>query len=1188
MAYPSRRRPSASSSVRSDFQEHDLNASPVSPASYTPAGDRHEYSDDHIKILYDIVVRAEGLLPTLPEAYRRPIPALLKAYNEVLPEYGIHPEDDQQITKLVFKVGGVFGRGSLMDKFRTVLSRMNITIELDVPPLRPGDTGDDYTDAYSTSDGVSISRGAAGRHAPGEEDDDGYPSTDNGQDDYSNAGETTDDYTIPKDEAYTPLDENDSYTIPRSEPDVHFVDPVSKVSHPVENAEAAQSRIEQNLEYSAIAFHDRYHAKFSVLDALRQWQRQSEEINVRWDQYRAALEADMVGVVEDTFRAWRILSAEAEEVPPPYLPSNIYSKRTEQIAARTYQIFATKNAFARWRRRAKERCRRWPPQEIEEEPLDPMERVALKAHENLMLSRAFVRWFNRSTQESKKARMAGKIYEMSLKSKTFGRRHRPDETLLDSMTPMEPAEPAATTPGIPVFDEEDEFFNEDSRSAEMHQKAEMARKYLMMRSLAKRAEEAGAPERVRVHTVVTEERTASDDDEEGYAEESQHTAQLTQQLSSIRALAARSKKGARLNDAPKSTKSKAKATDVGLDKPVAEAPVGKTDDEQLEDELDERTMLARRHILRMRIFNAWENYTLSHVRKVKEFAFQKTVEPWRERAAELRGSEYLFSRDRQKLLLLGTVTAWAQTSNGSKELEEKAERVEQKLRVEYALKHWIASSREKRKLLKIKSWAFDAWFDHGDDDAVLLVMANKEYYLQRIKGGLKQWRVAKDHESARKAVLKTYSDRAVYYYNTTGALRTWKAVAREAAIRKFMKVEALEIWQKVWQEELTRQEKVESLAKGINFSYSTSKTLPVWRAKAEQASEVQQKRQTYATKADYYYKTKEAILVWRASAEAKHKREIKKAHSEARRRVKKGMGERCIAEWRQKLQPSFDRFEAMNAALEEVVISREWQRTGQALDAWRTRALERARATSAGEARSRQKQKTLTRWRDSAAERRLIANYAAGHLQDRAAARALRGWGLASLQRAGRALTVNHVQEKRDRRLLRHGLERWCDRAAADTLLVSRREERQEDLASTVRMAGDAQENEVMQDQARRRLFLPHHTWHPAADPANMNNASVNANATVAVAVPVTATTTAQDDREVYVPTPGRPRLPLLGALSRPSGPSTTPLAPVPSRTTAWRAAGAPSSVMRGSELGTSARASSSRSRRNLKVSWAQ
>ncbi|RYP33038.1 hypothetical protein DL767_004949 [Monosporascus sp. MG133] len=1187
MAYPSRRRPSASTSVRSDFQDHDLNASPVSPASYMPASDRHEYSDDHIKILYDIVVRAEGLLPTLPEAYRRPIPALLKAYNEVLPEYGIHPEDDQQITKLVFKVGGVFGRGSLMDKFRTVLSRMNITIELDVPPLRPGDTGDDYTDAYSTSDGVSISRGAAGRHAPDEEEDDGYPSTDNGQDDYSNAGETTDDYTIPKDGVYTPLDENDSYTIPRSEPDVQFVDPVGKVSHPVEDADAAQSRIEQNLEYSAIAFHDRYHAKFSVLEALRQWQRQSEEINVRWDQYRAALEADMVGVVEDTFRAWRILSAEAEEVPPPYLPSNIYSKRTEQIAARTYQIFTTKNAFARWRRRAKERCRRWPPQEIEEEPLDPMERVALKAHENLMLSRAFVRWFNRSTQESKKARMAAKVYETSLKSKTFGRRHRPDETLLDSMGPIEPVEPAFTTPDTPVFDEEDELFDEDSRSAEMHQKAEMARKYLMMRSLAKRAEEADAPERARVNTVAAaDERTASDDDEESYAEERQHTAQLTQQLSSIKALAARSKRGTPLNDAPQSTKCKTKATDSGPDKPVAEAPVGKTDDEKLEDELDERTMLARRHILRMRIFNAWENYTLSHVTKVKEFAFQKTVEPWRERAAELRGSKYLFSRDRQRLLLLSTITAWAQTSNRSKELEEKAEIVEQKLRVEYALKPWIASSREKRRVLKMKSWAFDAWFDHEDDDAVLHVIANQEYCLQRTKGGLKQWRVAKDNESARRAVFKTYSDRAIYYYNTTGALRAWKAAAREAAIHKSMKVEALEMWQKVWQDELPRQEKMESLAKGINFSYSASKTLPVWRAKAEQATEVQQKQQTYATKADYYYKTKEAILVWRASAEAKHKQEIKKAHSEARRRVKKGMGERCIAQWRQKLQPSFDRFEVMNASLEEVVISREWQRTGQALDAWRARALERARATSAGEVRSRQKQKALTRWRDSAAERRLLANDAAGHLQDRAAARALRGWGLASLQRAGRALTVNHVQEKRDRRLLRHCLERWCDRAAADRLLLSQREEQQEDLRSTVQMAEDAQENEVTQDQARRRLFLPHHTWHPTADPANMNSASVNANATVAVPIPAAAT--AQEDREVYVPTPGRPRLPLLGALSRPSGPSTTPLAPVPSRTTAWRAAGAPSSVMRGSALGASARASTSRSRRNLRVSWAQ
>ena len=39
----------------------------------------------------------------------------------------------------------------------------------------------------------------------------------------------------------------------------------------------------------------------------------------------------------------------------------------------------------------------------------------------------------------------------------------------------------------------------------------------------------------------------------------------------------------------------------------------------VEEELDERTLLARRHILRMRYFTAWEEYTKVHTTMVEYF-----------------------------------------------------------------------------------------------------------------------------------------------------------------------------------------------------------------------------------------------------------------------------------------------------------------------------------------------------------------------------------------------------------------------------------------------------------------------------------------------------------------------------------------------------------------------------------------
>ena len=1184
-----------------------------------------------IKILFDIVMRAEELLPTLPEIYRRPIPALLKAYNEVLPEYGIHPEDDHQITKLVFKVGGVFGRGSLMDKFRTALSRMNITLELDVPQMLPANSVE-YAESYSTSDDNSLSRGVpsrpTSRPTSTEDGEDGYPSTDNGRDDYSNAAETTD-YTIPKDE-YSPLDDDDSYTIPRSEDDTgaFHPEPIRKVPHNTLDVDAVQSRIEQNLEQSAIAFHDRYHTKFTVAAALRQWQKYSASLNQRWNQYREAVEWDMIGELEDTFRAWRIISDEAEEVPPPDIPSNIYSKRTEQIAVRTYQIFATKNAFTRWRRLAKERCRRRQHQaEVAGEPLDPMERLAIKAHENLVLSRAFVRWSNRSTQEVRKARMAAKIYELNLKSKAFGHRYRPDDSLFDT-TLGEPADPAMDSADPPAAADEDEMFDDDYESAEMQRKAELARKGFLMRSLANRASEAANSNQAQASTADAD-RGASNNHEEG-PQPTRQPAQLAHKSFSAGAPPTRVRTPAERSQAVQSIKEKIAVMASGVRR-YSPVPPQERLDEKEEDESDERTLLARRHILRIRFFNAWENYTLKHTTKVKEFAVSKTIDPWRERVFELHDVECEFTRDREDRLVRGAFSAWTQQAHQAQDLAEKAVQVQQKLRVEYTMKPWIAASREKRRSMQQKSQVFEAWFDHEDDDAMLSILADNVYFSLRTRGALGQWRAAKKNNAAKRSVLKTYSERAEYYYHVTGALRAWKAASRQAAVRTSMKSEAFDIWRKACYGESPREEELKTLAGDINFSYSASKALPTWQARTRQVVQVRQQQDTYASKADYYYKTKGTLSAWRALAETRRKENIKKAHSEARRRIKRAMGERCIAQWRAQLGPRALRVEAMDAVLDEALADREWGRAGDALAAWRGAASQRTRARAARRTgdRDRARREALDRWRTAAADAADLADKAARLRADRAAARALRVWNLASLRGGARDHTAAHVRDKADRRLLRHGFEGWHARtletaaaAHVDWLDFLDDDAGEGDGVGAVENFDDPHGGggsgggalyesrglspvpEHRHTPARARGPLMH-SWQGDVGRRDRDreglglglgvraHMSANAHAVglnndISINPPTNANAndngSGSGDAEVYVPTPGRPRLPLFGSAT-----TTTPLAPVPSRArglASWHPGGGGGGERgRGSVLRD---AGAGRSRRNLRVSWAE
>ncbi|KAE9573119.1 hypothetical protein CGMCC3_g10918 [Colletotrichum fructicola] len=89
------------------------------------------YSNEEIAILHDVVTAAQDNLDLLPEGERLATNALFQAYDAVLPKYGIDPEEDHHISRLVFRVGGERGDGSLLDKLRNVLARMGIELEFD-------------------------------------------------------------------------------------------------------------------------------------------------------------------------------------------------------------------------------------------------------------------------------------------------------------------------------------------------------------------------------------------------------------------------------------------------------------------------------------------------------------------------------------------------------------------------------------------------------------------------------------------------------------------------------------------------------------------------------------------------------------------------------------------------------------------------------------------------------------------------------------------------------------------------------------------------------------------------------------------------------------------------------------------------------------------------------------------------
>ena len=89
------------------------------------------YTNEDVALLHDIVVLAQELLPNLPDRERLPTNALFSAYYDILPRIGINADHDSRYARVLFKIGGLRGEGSLYEKFEEILSRMGIEIEFD-------------------------------------------------------------------------------------------------------------------------------------------------------------------------------------------------------------------------------------------------------------------------------------------------------------------------------------------------------------------------------------------------------------------------------------------------------------------------------------------------------------------------------------------------------------------------------------------------------------------------------------------------------------------------------------------------------------------------------------------------------------------------------------------------------------------------------------------------------------------------------------------------------------------------------------------------------------------------------------------------------------------------------------------------------------------------------------------------
>ncbi|KAI0190343.1 hypothetical protein F4808DRAFT_444656 [Astrocystis sublimbata] len=809
--------------------------------------DRNDYTDDDIKIVYEIVVRAETILAEeLTPSSRLPTHALFLAYDEISAEYELDPSE-RHISKLVFMVGGVKGQKSLMEKFKAVMARMHIT--LDIEETQPVGSEYEYPQSQNGTDAVDHRML-----------DDGYTSAAE-----SDKAEEADGYGDGDESHYAPV---------QAAPDV--------------SPEQSDKARERHLADKATAFRQRHHTQFLALTNLRRWQNTARRVDYLSAQSDATRDAELREALENQMHTWRAIAAESARAAPHNVHPNAYSKRTERIAIRTHEIILAKKCLIKWRQSlyntqrkrrdasllAEQLARReYHDDDFKENP--QLARLAQRAHRNLVLSRAFTSWSNRAEQEGAKAEAAAKAYEMSLKSRALGlarnrsvidgmRKALASKIASSSERPAAQAAPAETEQSEPPAPAPAPTVTKPAAAAPIPSRPRLPPQRPLSSAAIAEQLQARKPPKVQPTSV-------------------------TARPSSVIPIAPVSPDP----PAPESKSSEPQNSPPVSDKPVPIEEPGDDTDADSDDLLDARTMLARRHILRMRYFGAWERYTSEHVARAHDFG-----------------------EDRRNQQLLLSLDTWR---------DEAFVRPYQAVECEIEFRNY----RTYRRVADIiPQWRERAAREWHHRKTVLGPYAEQAEYYSRTTQALPVLRGRAEQASEREQLLRVYAERTNYYMRGTQALETWRERADEAAQKRQLH---------------------EGYAERADYYYRVSNTLTAWQHHTKERRKQMLREAHLETRRTVKRGMGErAVREWRDQLEPRYVRFdfMNRALEEALEHREWRLTSQAFASWRFRAWERADAIGTGEAMLKQKAVH-QWQDRGvlhrrlqaEASDHWAMKAM---------------------------------------------------------------------------------------------------------------------------------------------------------------------------------------------------------------------------------------------------------
>lgn len=408
----------------------------------------------------------------------------------------------------------------------------------------------------------------------------------------------------------------------------------------------------------------------------------------------------------------------------------------------------------------------------------------------------------------------------------------------------------------------------------------------------------------------------------------------------------------------------------------------------------------------------------------ERFLLGEAISTWMDRIEEFRVMEYGCTRRKMLVDLQRAVEEWRTRARLSKDLREFSDARNRRTKSQ-VIDKWVTEAAEaNQKALLSRQLVQREFFAHWRNEAKLRRFQGQKRRALKLEI-ISHWRLEQKLVSYERLCERRTKQRVLAELSTAAAEAHAQAVrvlrTADIVAKRREKGSILRLWRRRMHGMLDWQDK----AADRHYFSAASSHLEHWYERAGDEATRTAALEGYAARGAYYVATSNALRAWAESTKQARKERLTRSYHTFRRRYKVNLAATCVSKWRAATHDSH----ALSYDADNIYGAYLRDELGDCVQLWRnaTNVMQVIREV----AQTADQEVWWGKWSRRAKDLRETELDAADYANEQTLSRCWRTWEVAMLQNKGRQHVVATLQENNDRKLCRNILSQWSQKAGS-------------------------------------------------------------------------------------------------------------------------------------------------------------